>query len=78
MCGIAGFWSSPGNQREMLVLVREMTNALQHRGPDDAGQWADASSGIALGQRRLSILDLSLRACVTDPMRCAPKSPKEA
>jgi asparagine synthase (glutamine-hydrolysing) len=44
----------------MLVLVREMTNALQHRGPDDAGQWADASSGIALGQRRLSILDLSL------------------
>jgi asparagine synthase (glutamine-hydrolysing) len=60
MCGIAGFWSSPGNQREMLVLVREMTNALQHRGPDDAGQWADASSGIALGQRRLSILDLSL------------------
>jgi asparagine synthase (glutamine-hydrolysing) len=59
MCGIAGFWSSPGNQREMLVLVREMTNALQHRGPDDAGQWADASSGIALGQRRLSILDLS-------------------
>ena len=59
MCGIAGFWSSPGNQREMLMLAREMTDTLQHRGPDDEGQWADASSGIALGQRRLSILDLS-------------------
>lgn len=59
MCGIAGFWSSPGNQRDMLVLLREMTDALQHRGPDDEGQWADASSGIALGQRRLSIIDLS-------------------
>lgn len=59
MCGIAGFWSLPGDQREMLVLAREMTDTLQHRGPDDEGQWADASSGIALGQRRLSILDLS-------------------
>jgi asparagine synthase (glutamine-hydrolysing) len=36
-----------------------MAKAIQHRGPDDAGTWADASAGIALGFRRLSILDLS-------------------
>jgi asparagine synthase (glutamine-hydrolysing) len=36
-----------------------MALAIDHRGPDDAGSWADDSSGIALGFRRLSILDLS-------------------
>ena len=36
-----------------------MAMAIHHRGPDDAGAWADVSAGIALGFRRLSILDLS-------------------
>jgi asparagine synthase (glutamine-hydrolysing) len=36
-----------------------MALVIQHRGPDDAGAWEDASAGIALGFRRLSILDLS-------------------
>jgi asparagine synthase (glutamine-hydrolysing) len=36
-----------------------MSDALAHRGPDDRGVWTDAASGIALGHRRLSILDLS-------------------
>ena len=36
-----------------------MALAIQHRGPDDAGAWADATAGVALGFRRLSILDLS-------------------
>ncbi len=40
-------------------VVGRMTDALIHRGPDDAGQWIDASAGIALGHRRLSVLDLS-------------------
>ena len=36
-----------------------MTDRLFHRGPDDGGAWIDESAGIALGHRRLSILDLS-------------------
>lgn len=36
-----------------------MTNTLRHRGPDDGDIWVDAETGIALGHRRLSILDLS-------------------
>jgi asparagine synthase (glutamine-hydrolysing) len=36
-----------------------MTDALAHRGPDDAGAWADEDAGIVFGHRRLSILDLS-------------------
>ena len=36
-----------------------MADALIHRGPDDAGVWVDEAAGIALGHRRLSILDLS-------------------
>lgn len=36
-----------------------MTSRLRHRGPDDEGMWVDASAGVALGHRRLSILELS-------------------
>jgi len=36
-----------------------MTDSIAHRGPDDSGAWVDAKSGVALGHRRLSILDLS-------------------
>ena len=36
-----------------------MTAALTHRGPDDAGHWYEPETGVALGHRRLSILDLS-------------------
>ena len=46
-------------QLELEALASRMADALQHRGPDDKGVWADAEAGIALGFRRLSILDLS-------------------
>lgn len=61
MCGIAGFLSQPGTQSaEFLTeIAGNMAEVQQHRGPDDQGTWCDASSGIALGHRRLAILDLS-------------------
>ena len=61
MCGLAGFVESRGggDQSELEALASRMADALQHRGPDDKGVWADPEVGIALGFRRLSILDLS-------------------
>ena len=61
MCGLSGFLNASRNQSsdEMEELVGRMTRTLQHRGPDDAGTWCDPASGIALGFRRLSIVDLS-------------------
>lgn len=61
MCGLAGFVEPAASTPtpELLADVRLMTDTLAHRGPDDADYWADAASGVALGHRRLSILDLS-------------------
>lgn len=59
MCGIAGFLAAPGMQATAAGLLARMTDSLSHRGPDQAGAWIDVETGIALGHRRLSILDLS-------------------
>lgn len=60
MCGFAGFLSAqPGGLEELEALATHMANAIAYRGPDDFGAWADPQAGIALGHRRLSILDLS-------------------
>jgi asparagine synthase (glutamine-hydrolysing) len=37
-----------------------MTQSIEHRGPDDGGSWLDPVAGIALGHRRLAIVDTSL------------------
>jgi len=60
MCGIAGLLI-PGGAPEETLLRRAggMARAIAHRGPDGEGVWADASAGIALGHRRLAIIDLS-------------------
>jgi hypothetical protein len=60
MCGIAGILSFDGRiDRDVL---RRMTDALRHRGPDDEGFHIDTTpergAGIGLGFRRLSIIDL--------------------
>ena len=56
MCGIAGFL---GGERVDAEIVGRMARVLAHRGPDDQGIWLDRDAGIALGHRRLSIIDLS-------------------
>ncbi len=59
MCGIAGFWDFAGGRpEEMRERAGRMASCLTHRGPDDAGTFADPV-GVALGFRRLSIVDLS-------------------
>lgn len=57
MCGIAGTYS-----RDPVVdgsLIRTMTDAIQHRGPDAEGLWISDNKRIGLGHRRLSIIDTS-------------------
>lgn len=60
MCGIAGFWGSGLGQGDVAEITRRMTETLSHRGPDDMGIWTDQLSGLGLGHRRLSIIDLSV------------------
>ena len=59
MCGITGFLSPGGAREEPKRTIWRMTNTLVHRGPDDGGTWEDTRAGIALGNRRLAIVDLS-------------------
>jgi asparagine synthase (glutamine-hydrolysing) len=59
MCGLAGLVAAEATSDELTGQVRHMCDALVHRGPDDAGEWVDAETGVALGFRRLAILDLS-------------------
>jgi asparagine synthase (glutamine-hydrolysing) len=60
MCGLVGFFRPEGlSAASRDGIIKAITATLAHRGPDDSGTWVDAVSGIALGHRRLSILDLS-------------------
>jgi asparagine synthase (glutamine-hydrolysing) len=59
MCGIAGFWQRDTGIEDPQLRLQQMTARLAHRGPDDHGHWFDSSTGIGLGQRRLSVIDLS-------------------
>lgn len=54
MCGIAGIAGLPNEE-----VIASMTALQAHRGPDDGGTLVLAEHGIALGHRRLSIIDLS-------------------
>ena len=56
MCGIAGIIARE-RERATVEEVRQMTDSIVHRGPDEEGIWADGNVG--LGMRRLSIIDLS-------------------
>ena len=60
MCGITGILQASNSSRSAdLGSIREMTTRLRHRGPDGEGLWWDRDAGIALGHRRLAIVDLT-------------------
>jgi asparagine synthase (glutamine-hydrolysing) len=60
MCGITGFIGPVGMGRdERARILAGMSASLRHRGPDSGGQWIDEASGVALGHRRLAIVDLT-------------------
>jgi asparagine synthase (glutamine-hydrolysing) len=54
MCGICGRTLDPDG-----AAVAAMNRALRHRGPDDEGVYVDRASGLALGARRLSVIDVA-------------------
>ncbi|GAB4337655.1 MAG: asparagine synthase (glutamine-hydrolyzing) [Calditrichia bacterium] len=58
MCGISGIVAKNGNC-DLLENITRMTSILEKRGPDDFGYWLDPEYGVALGHRRLSIIDVS-------------------
>src|SRR4051812_28599097 len=62
MCGIAGFIDF--NKRSSRENLEHCTDALAHRGPDGSGyeMFSTATAQVALGHRRLSIIDLSTAA----------------
>jgi asparagine synthase (glutamine-hydrolysing) len=59
MCGIAGILLTRASNPRHLAAIDAMTATLSHRGPDGEGVWLDREGGIALGHRRLAIVDLS-------------------
>ena len=61
MCGFAGFFSESCSESADTARMRliRMNDTIIHRGPDSVGYWLDASMGVALGHRRLAIVDLS-------------------
>jgi asparagine synthase (glutamine-hydrolysing) len=60
VCGIVGVWDrtdhDPGQERARVCAAMA---ALRHRGPDDEGVWQSGDGEVALGHRRLSIIDVS-------------------
>ncbi len=60
MCGIVGLHDQRRKGRADPALVRAMTQTIIHRGPDGDGfyTWPQTAPDVALGMRRLSIIDL--------------------
>lgn len=61
MCAISGIVDKQGRLGPQMLerLARSMAATMAHRGPDDSGSWLDPSGRVALGHRRLSIIDVS-------------------
>src|SRR5947207_332622 len=61
MCGIAGMidWRAATPADALRSIGEAMIESVRHRGPDAGDVWAEAEGGVALGHRRLAIIDLS-------------------
>jgi asparagine synthase (glutamine-hydrolysing) len=61
MCGIAGLWDQRARLSPEALghAAQRMSDIMRHRGPDAGDVWCDAQAGLALGHRRLSIIDLT-------------------
>lgn len=59
MCGITGIINPTGSSYNMKAVIESMSNSIEHRGPDEDGVWINDEQKLALGHRRLSVLDLS-------------------
>jgi asparagine synthase (glutamine-hydrolysing) len=59
VCGICGVLSRSDSFALDRNTLASMCATIAHRGPDGEGIWSDPAAGIALGHRRLSIVDLS-------------------
>ena len=57
MSGIAGIRSASIDRDAPRLVAAAMTRRLRHRGPDDSGMWTDPWRGVALGHRRLAVID---------------------
>jgi asparagine synthase (glutamine-hydrolysing) len=57
MCGIFGYWDRSRQPLDDAAL-HAMAHTLVHRGPDDEGIWHRPARGVAIGNRRLSIIDI--------------------
>jgi asparagine synthase (glutamine-hydrolysing) len=61
MCGFVGFIdsSNTGSSDALRQTVTAMSDQIRHRGPDDGGAWIDPQNHMALGFRRLAIIDIT-------------------
>ena len=57
MCGIFGYWDRSKKPLDEASIAA-MGQKLVHRGPDDTGTWSQPQRGVAMGNRRLSIIDI--------------------
>ena len=69
MCGITGFVDFKKNSN--IDILRSMTDAMLHRGPDDGGHevYEASQAAIGFGQRRLSILPQILQCSTSEALR---------
>jgi asparagine synthase (glutamine-hydrolysing) len=66
MCGIVGYINKRATSDAYVARLKKGLDLLQHRGPDDEGSWRSEDGRVALGNRRLAIIDL--RGCAGQPM----------